>query len=55
MVLIQVKKKDASKVFGILIQNGRFAEFKGNIFRIDENEQKILEKIERKKIPIKKL
>lgn len=55
MVLIQVHKKDADKIFSILLHNGRFSEIIGNKFRIDENEKKILKEIERKNIEIKKL
>jgi hypothetical protein len=52
MVLIRVKNKDSDKVFNILLKNGRFSEFKGNKFRIDENEEKTLQKIKDKKIQI---
>lgn len=55
MVLIQVKEKDANKVFGILIHNGKFTGFKDNKFRIDVNEDETLKKIKKAKIEIEEL
>ena len=55
MVLIQVThKKDADRVFDILIHNGRFTGLKNDKFRIDENEDSTIRKIKKAGIKIKK-
>lgn len=44
MVLIRVQKRDKSKAFKILLDNGRFSRIDG-MFRIDENKEKGLQQL----------
>ncbi len=53
MVAIEVDHKDAGKVFGILLKNGRFTGFSENKFRIDEKSEEALKKFREAKIEVK--
>ena len=53
MVAIEVDQKDAGKVFGILLKNGRFTGFSENKFRIDENPEEALKRFRKAKIDVK--
>ena len=53
MVMIEVKKKDSDKVLEILFSTGRFSGFQGNKFRLEENEEIVLQKLTKASISVK--
>lgn len=53
MVVIEVEEKDLDAVFEILSNNGRFTGLENNRFRIDENSENVLKKIEEADIKVK--
>ena len=53
IVAIEVDEKDAGKVFGILLGNGRFTGLSKTSFRIDEHSDEVLEKLKQEKINIR--
>ncbi len=54
MVLITVDKKDRPKIFKILFRNGKFSKI-GDMYRIEEKEEDVLQQIEAEHIPYKKV